>query len=226
MKTGRSSRDGTGARRRRRLRRPSAAAVTGLLAGLLLVTAGFLAVTSGGCGVDDGSSTSAPSTTSTGDVPLVTITSWVTTDSVGAEGTRRDPIPLGQDTQVGDWKVRVVDAELDATQRVLDENMFNDPPDSESQYVLVTLEAMYVGQESSTFWIDMMYSFVGDEGDAFGVASTVAPDSITNDGEVTKGEIISGNLVFLVATKQASGGTLMLEETFSWDGKRVFFAVE
>ena len=226
MKAGRSSHDGSGARRRFGLRFPSAPAFTGPAAALLVVVAAFLAVAAGGCGTSDGSPSSDLSTPSTGDVPIVTTTSWVTTDSGGAEGTRRDPIPLGQDAQVGDWRVRVVEAKLDATQSVLDENMFNDPPDAESQYVLVTLEAMYVGQESSTFWIDMMYSFVGDEGDPFAMASAVAPDSITNDGEVTKGGIISGNLVFLVASKQVSGGTLMLEETFSWDAGRVFFAVE
>jgi hypothetical protein len=201
-----------------------------LVAAALLV--GLLVLGPAGCGGDDeGEPTPGRSTASTGDVPTVvtvarSTTSRGPTTSGRPTGTRRDPIPLGQEAQVGDWKVKVVGVTLDATRAVLDENMFNNPPDSGSEYVLVSIEASYVGQESSTFWIDMLYSFVGSDGKVFGLAAAVAPDSITNAGEASSGGSISGNLVFMVASDQIPGGTLMLEEAFAWEQGRVFFAVD
>jgi hypothetical protein len=219
MKTGRRSRGGSGARRARRTSGTLAAVAVLLVAGLLVFMAG-------GCGEKEGTPTSDLSTASTGGT-TDTSGGGSTDDSLSeAPGTRRDPIPLGQKALVGDWEVLVSDATLDATQAILDENMFNDPPDAESQYVLLTLEATYRGLDPSTFWIDMLYYFVGDEGDTFGMAEAVTPDSITNDGETAKGGSISGNVCFLVASKQVSGGTLMLEEAFAWEEGRVFFAVE
>lgn len=145
---------------------------------------------------------------------------------IGELGERRNPIPLGQEARTGDWQVKVVDAELNATQLILDENMFNGPPVDGSQYVLVSLEATYVGAESSTFWLDLTYSFVGGGGDRFETGVTVVPDPITDEGEAFPGDTITGNLVFEVASDQVLGGTLRLKEAFSCDKACVFFAVE
>jgi hypothetical protein len=193
-----------------------------------VLLAGLLVFGLGGCGgVDEGDPTSGLSTATTSGGSAGTLGGGSTGDGqTGGVGTRLDPIPLGREAQVGDWKVKVVGAALDATQAVLDENMFNDPPDSGSQYVLISVEASYVGQATSTFWIDMLYSFVGSEGKTFSLAAAVAPDPITNAGEASAGGAISGNLVFMVASDQIPGGTLMLEEAFAWDKGRVFFAVD
>jgi hypothetical protein len=145
---------------------------------------------------------------------------------IGELGERRNPIPLGQAARMGDWQVKVVDAKLNATQLILDENMFNDPPADGSQYVLVSLEATYVGAESSTFWLDLTYNFVGGGGDRFEAGVTVAPEPITDEDEAFPGDTIAGNLVFEVASDQVPGGTLRLKEAFSYDKTCVFFAVE
>ena len=218
----------------------------------LLAVAALLVLASAGCGESGEDPTSDLSTASTGSVPTLAsvpptvpatgsnanttqvageTTSTLPDDSGGDDGvyslgSRRNPIPLGQQARVGDWTVRVAGVTPDATQAVLDENMFNDQPGPGTQYVLVRLEATYDGDESSTFWISMLSSFVGDEGDTFGVAAAVAPDSMIDQGEVVKGGMVSGNLVFLVDSTQVSGGTLMLEEAFDWEQGRVFFAVE
>jgi hypothetical protein len=146
--------------------------------------------------------------------------------SIGEPGAHRNPIPVGHEAQVGNWKAKVSSATLNATQAVLDENMFNEPPDSGSQYVLVGIEATYTGEESSTFWVDMMCTFVGGRGDTFESETVVAPDSILNEGEVSTAGTISGNLVFMVRSDQIAGGTLMLKEAFLLDEVEVFFAVE
>lgn len=133
---------------------------------------------------------------------------------------------MGQEAQVGDWKVRVVSAALDATGAVLDANMFNKPPEPGSQYVLVGIEATYVGEESSTFWVDMSYTFLGGQGESFGAGVAVAPDSILDEGEVFADGAVAGNLVFVVTSDQVACGTVTLEEAFSLEKTRVFFAVE
>ena len=156
-----------------------------------------------------------------------TTLSSTTSTVVGMElGTGATPSLSGKRPEVGDWKVKVVDSVLDATQIVTDENMFNDPPESGSQYVLVTIEATYTGEESSTFWVDMMYKFVGSRGNTFDSGMVVAPDSIVDDGEVFTGGTVSGNLAFVVESVQVSGGTLMIEEFVTFDKTRVFFAVD
>jgi hypothetical protein len=127
---------------------------------------------------------------------------------------------------VGDWKIKVANVVLDATQVVLDENMFNDSPEAGSQYVLVGIEAKYTGEGSSTFWVAMMYNFVGSKGNTFDSGMVVAPDSILDEGEVFSGGKISGNLVFVVDSAQISGGTLMIEEFIDFAETRVYFAVE
>lgn len=145
---------------------------------------------------------------------------------IGQPGERRNPIPLDQAAQVGDWKITVVGAVLDATQIILDENMFNAAPKEGNRYVLVSLEAVYLGGESSTFWLDMLCRFVGGKGGSYGVGAVVAPDSIMDKGEASPGTQISGNLVFEVPSDQLAGGTLMIEEAFSFKKARLFFAVE
>jgi hypothetical protein len=145
---------------------------------------------------------------------------------VGELGERRNPIPVGQQAQVGDWEVNVVGAALDATQAVLDENMFNNPPEDGHRYVLVALDAIYGGEGSSTFWVDMMYAFVGSKGERFDVGKAVAPDPITETGEALPGVCISGNVIFDVASDQVSGGTLLVEEAFAIDKAGIFFAIE
>ncbi|MCE5254943.1 MAG: DUF4352 domain-containing protein [Actinomycetia bacterium] len=184
-----------------------------------LLLSGVLLVGAAGCGEAPESPgevgpDSSTGTSTTGDV------------KIGALGERRNPIPLGQEAEVGDWKVKVVGAILDATRLVLETNMFNDPPEAGRRYVLVSLEATYVGKESSTFWLDMSYRFIGGKGDSFDTAAAVAPDSIMDEGEVSPGACITGNLVFEVASDQLSGGTLLLEEAFSFEQTRVFFALQ
>jgi opacity protein-like surface antigen len=141
----------------------------------------------------------------------------------GDLGTRENPIPLGQEAQVGDWKVTVTGATLDATDQFTDSTY--EPLDAGSQIVLIDLTATYVGEDSGTFMMDMIYDFVGSGGNTYDwLPMSVDPD-ITDEGEVFPDASVSGLLSFVVASDQVSGGTLSLEE-FSFDGERVFFAVE
>ncbi len=194
-----------------------------------LLLAGLFLLGSIGCsdaqqsGGEGTLSTGTTSTTSSNTTAGETVTTSV---PIGELGVRRNPIPVGQEFQVGDWQVKVRSATLDATQAILDENMFNDAPEPGYQYVLIEIEATYGGGDSSTFWVDMMYMFVGSRGDTFDSGTAMAPDSIINDDAVSAGGSVSGNLVFLVASDQVAGGTLLLEELSSLDESGTFFAIQ
>jgi hypothetical protein len=154
-----------------------------------------------------------------------TTSSSTTTTLAGTPGkTRENPIPVGQQAQVGDWRVRVVGSTLDATQTVLAENMFNDEPEAGSQYVIVRFDATYTGQDTSTFWLDVSRTFVGSKGNTFSGASVVVADSVYDVGEAFPGASVSVNLVFEVPSDQVSGGCLMLEDYES--DVRMFFAIQ
>ncbi|NLE10957.1 MAG: hypothetical protein GX630_05580 [Actinobacteria bacterium] len=225
MKLGRQSGGGPAAAPLRRVWRTAAAAA------VLLWTV-FVVFAAGACGDDGSESTSELSAASTNKVIAVGSTTTTTgapiddgSDTTAGE-TRREPVPVGQEAGVGDWRVRVMDVSTDATQAILDENMFNDPPGPDERYVLITLEATYVGKDVGTFWIDILSTFVGDEGDTFSLASVVPPAPMTDTSEVAGGEAVSGNVVFAVASKQIAGGTLMLQDLLSREGGRVFFAID
>jgi hypothetical protein len=153
-----------------------------------------------------------------------------TTDSStvggGPGGTREKPLPLGQEAQIGDWKVKVVSANLNATSQITSDD-WSDPPQAGNQYVLVDLEATYTGSESASFWADMSYNFVGSGGNTFGAPEGFAssPHPISDAGEAFAGASITGDVLFEVASDQVAGGVLMIEE-FTFEGARVFFAVK
>ena len=144
----------------------------------------------------------------------------------GELGTRENPIPLGQEAQVGPWKVKVADVTVQHHDFVLDHNQFNDAPEAGKQYVLITVEATRTGEDAAAFWVDMYYLFVGDGGNTFDSGFAVAPDSISDTGEAYKGASVSGNLVFQVPSDQVAGGALRLEESFSFEDTETFFAID
>lgn len=144
----------------------------------------------------------------------------------GELGTRENPIPLGEEAQVGSWKVKVVGATLDATEEVLGYNEFNEEPEPGKQYVLIEAEATRTGEEAAAFWVDMSYVFVGSGGNTFDAGYADVPDSLSDSGEAYPGASISGSLVFQVASDQVAGGTLRMEESFSFEDTETFFAID
>jgi len=149
-----------------------------------------------------------------------------TTIKSGYQGNRDNPIPLGQEAQVGSWKVKMLEATLDADKIVYNHSEFNEAPQAGHQYVLIKLEATRTGEEAAAFWVDTYYEFIGSGGETFEVAYADIPDPISETGEAHPGASISGNLVFEVTSDQVAGGTLRLSEAFSFEDVEVFFAVD
>lgn len=144
-----------------------------------------------------------------------------------AVGTRQNPLPIGTTAKIGDWEIKVTEVNLDADEVILATNEFNDPPSDGSRYVLVDLEANYVGDESGDIAWDMLYKFYGSGGNTFDGTDTYAasPNPIYEAGETFPGASVSGDVLYEVPIDQIEGGALIIEALLL-DDTRVFFAVE
>ncbi len=142
-------------------------------------------------------------------------------------GTLENPIPVGRVATVDPWSVRVVSVTPNATDAVMTENEFNDPPAEGEQFFMAALEATYQGDESSTFWIDVSLKAVGESNvayEAFEASCGVIPDSIDEAGETFPGGTITGNTCWRIDRSDARSLVMIAEESFSFEGSRVFLS--
>lgn len=150
--------------------------------------------------------------------------------AASALGTRDNPLPLGTRIEMGDWTVAVTEVTLDATEQVLEENRFNDPPVEGRQFVVFTVDATYEGDDSGTAWLDLSWAIVGSAGNTFATGSDdycgVIPGSLDDTGETFPGGSVSGDVCFSVASDQLDGATIRLEVWLSFEDTRAFFALE
>ena len=172
--------------------------------------------------------TPAPDLTPTPE-PEPTATPEPTEAPEAEEGMSRDnPIQLGEPAIVGEWEIRVIDTTPNATEIVLEENQFNDPPVEGNQFFITRIEATYVGDESGDFWIDTSLKAVDDGGvvyEGMDARCGVIPDNITDRGEAFPGATIEGNTCWSVNSEMTDSLLMIAEETFCWDGNRYFFAL-
>ena len=109
------------------------------------------------------------------------------------EGTRDNPLPIGTEVTMGDWKVKL-DTPKDGTKIIADENQFNDPPQDGLEFYIIPTSATYLGNESAYVWSDVTVKFVGDDGRTYSGYCGVFPDSITDVDELYNGGVAEGNL--------------------------------
>lgn len=144
-------------------------------------------------------------------------------------GTRTNPLEIGTRIEMGGWSLAVTDVTLDATDLVMEENQFNDPPAEGRQFVLFAVDATYEGEESGTAWLDFSWAIVGSEGNTFGTAMDdycgSIPSSLDDTGETFPGGSVSGNVCVSVESAQVDGGTIRIEESLSFDDTRAFYAL-
>ena len=147
-----------------------------------------------------------------------------------ALGTRDNPLAVGTTIEMGDWTLSVTEVSLDATDAVMGENEFNDPPVDGRQFVMFNVDATYVGAESGTAWLDFGWGIVGSAGNTFGGGSMddycgVIPSPLDDTGETFPDGTVSGNVCISADTDQLDGATIRIEESFSFDDTRAFFAL-
>ena len=139
-------------------------------------------------------------------------------------GTRKNPVPLNQEVKVGsDWNVELVEIIPDAWSIIKKENQFNEPPEEGHQYVMAKLKVTYIGEESGTPWVDLTVKYIGNDGNTYDSEYVVIPKALSDIGEQFSGASAEGNVDWSVSKDALEGGTILVEESFSFDDSRVFF---
>jgi hypothetical protein len=147
-------------------------------------------------------------------------------------GTRSNPLDIGTTIEMGDWQLAVVDVTRDATDQVMAENEFNDPPADGYQFIMFEVDATYVGDDSGDPWLDFSWAIVGSEGNTFGSGGSmdhycgVFPNPLDEQGETYTDGSVSGNVCISADSAQLEAATIRIEETFSMQDTRAFYALD
>ncbi len=209
--------------------------IVGVVVFLTVVATAFDDATSGG---DFDYSTPAQPATSTPASPDATNTPSSATAEPTAEesaeaeapspgeGTRTNPLPIGSTFSQGDWEVTVNDVNLDATDEVMAENMFNEEPAEGDVYILVNVTVKYLGNDSEGAYpyVDVSYVTAGGNTRESYDTFAVAPDPLSDANTLYHGAEESGNVVLAAPNDSVEEGTLAISAGFF--GDKVFFAVE
>ena len=142
-------------------------------------------------------------------------------------GTRENPLPLGEATTIGDYKVTVTAVNLDATDVVLDVNEFNEDP--AGTYVLVSLAGTFLGEddtEGMPGW-ELSAVIVGSDAKQYRDTETFAvpPSPLIEGPTLEAGGEFEGNFVIDVPTEALDGAALFVEAILSFDEERAYFAL-
>lgn len=146
-----------------------------------------------------------------------------------ALGTRQNPVPIGTEVEVGpNWTMAVLEINPDAWDVVKAANMFNEPPAEGRNYVMARVRVSYVGDESGTPWVDLRFRYLGSNGVTYGEGMDdfcgVLPEAVNDIGELFPGASAEGNVCWSVPADGIQGGSIIVEEVFSFEDTRVFFA--
>ena len=178
--------------------------------------------------------TATPTPTATPVPPTPTPVPTPTPTPIPPLGSRNNPVPLGTTVQVKNedptdyWEVTVISTMPDATESVLKENSFNDPPEPGNHFYIVTVRAKYLGPDSTRFDGSFRLRAVGNGGvvyTTFSDSCGVTPNELPDPELFTNGQI-EGSECWQIASDDAESLMLFLEPAFLSDSPRVWFSLE
>jgi hypothetical protein len=172
------------------------------------------------------SATSLPPETTASTSTTAAAPSTATSAAKGGElGTKDNPIPIGKQATVGDWKINVVSADLNADAELKDAAAYQ-PPDPGNQYVIVVVDATYGGELPDSFSNGLGYQIVGKSGDTFDSTEVGLDNSIANsNAQITNGSV-SGPVVFQVPSTQVDGAMLWMAPASAQTETGIYFALQ
>lgn len=142
------------------------------------------------------------------------------------QGTRANPYPLGTEVSDGEWTITINSVDLNATDAVVAENMFNEEPESGHVYLLANVTAAYTGTDAdgSTPWLSL--SYVSPAGNTFDAtdAMALAPDAFDSTTTLFEGASETGNIALQVPADSVGEGVLSFTPGFF--GSPVYVAVQ
>lgn len=146
------------------------------------------------------------------------------TDKNDELGTRANPVPIETEVKVGpNWNIAILEIVPDAWSIVKEENQFNDPPEEGNQFVMAKIRVSYVGEESDTPWTSLNIRYLGNDGNTYDSGIGVLPKPFIDIGEQFPGASADANIGWEVPVDSLVDGTIIIEESFSFEDTRVFF---
>jgi hypothetical protein len=147
------------------------------------------------------------------------------------KGGRDNPIPPRRKAMVGNWTINVLEVNFDATNMVMAENQFNDPPAPGHVFVMARIRATLgpTDEEPATFWTGARLRVVGDANVAYSESEPgcgVVPRQLTDQPEVFQGGTITGNACWSVPAAEVDSLLMLAEPAFNFDDTPpLFFAL-
>lgn len=143
----------------------------------------------------------------------------------GAAGTET-VLALGESAEVGEYTVTVTAVNLDAGDVLAEANQFNEP--ATNQYVLADVSVVYTGAEEGDAWLDLSHVFMGTDARQYDASAcgAVTPAPVVEAPTLNNGGAADYQVCFDVPAEAMDGGRIFVEESFSWDESRAYWAVQ
>lgn len=143
----------------------------------------------------------------------------------GDVGTRAYPIPIGQTVAIDDdWELTVLSVTPDATDQIMAESSYNDPPPSGHQYFIATVRITYTGDDSDTFY-GWDLRTVGKSAVSYNQSVDdcgTIPDELESR-ELFTGGTIQGNLCWSIDSSDAD--SMVLYDSDQDSDERIFLSL-
>lgn len=147
-------------------------------------------------------------------------------DAAPARPDLPDALELGTDAQIGDYSVAVTEVQLDANDVIAQTNEFNDEPSG--QYVLVTLDVTYTGDDEGDPWLDLSLELAGSDARNYDSSSCWAttPNSVMDLPTLATGGQAEFDVCFDVPADAVADPYIYVEESFSLSDTRVVWRAQ
>ncbi len=141
----------------------------------------------------------------------------------GQRGTRDAPVAAGDIADIGGgWRLQVTDFVPDATDLIMGEFEFNEPPPAGSAFTIVTVNLGYYGLEDPKTTFEPTIAAVGGNNVELESSCGLIPDELPLFVDIFSGGVVSGNICFTTTPADLAGFQLYAIGDFFSDAGDVF----
>jgi hypothetical protein len=167
---------------------------------------------------------------SLGNAPLATPVAGTglktTTETLAS--SRTEPLPIGTASLVGTYVIEVIAVEADATDLIVTNDSFNDPPATGNQFYMVTVSVTNEGEETVTPWWDLQFEAVGDQAIGYNEGTNSCgyiPNGAYDAPEIAPGESTEFNVCWQVPSDEADSLVMYVDTGYS-NEFRTWFTIQ
>ncbi|MCK0112465.1 DUF4352 domain-containing protein [Ornithinimicrobium sp. F0845] len=134
-----------------------------------------------------------------------------------------DELAIGGTAEVGDYTVAVTEVQLNANDALQATNSFNEAP--EGQYVLVSLDVTYNGDEEADPWLDLFIELAGSDARVYDTSTCMAvtPNTVMDVPTLTAGGQATFDVCFDVPQEALDNPKIYVEDSMSFDDTRAIW---